>query len=118
MDITIKSNERSFFDQILELFSSFNPIKKLRKGERLVLAEIMYQNYVYRDIDSSIRRNTVFSKETREQMCTNLELPRSGFNNVTASLRRNGILDKNNNLIQPLHIYPENKFTFKVEFQL
>ena len=118
MNITIKSDERSFFNQILELFSSFNPIKKLRKGERIVLAEIMYQNYILRDIDSSIRRNTVFSKETRELMCNNLKLPRSGFNNVTASLRRNGILDKDNNLIQPLHIFPEDTFTFKVEFQL
>lgn len=118
MEITIKSNKRAFFDQVLELFSSFNPIKSLRKGERIVLAEIMYQHYKYKELEPNIRRNTVFSKEVREEMCDNLKLPRSGFNNVTAALRRNSILDKSNNLIKPLHIYPEDTFSFKVEFQL
>ena len=42
----LKATERAFFNMYVELMTVQSPINKLRKQERQVLAETMYQNSV------------------------------------------------------------------------
>ena len=118
MNITVKTNMDIFYNQLLELFSSFNPIKDLRKSDKTVLAEIMSQNYKYRHLKNSIRRNTVFSQEVKKEMCDNLDIPRTSFNNSLSALRKRKVLKADNTLIKPLNIFPEDLFKFEVTFNI
>lgn len=118
MRIRIPTKIDKFYAQLLELFSSFSPIKELRYGDRVVLAEIMYQNYKYKALKPHIRRNTVFSKELKEEMCDNLGISRASFNNSLSALRKAKVLDSNNLLIKALNVFPEGEFEFNVIFEV
>lgn len=119
MNLKINTDVDLFFIQLLELFSSFVPINRLRKADRLVLAEIMKQHYIYRAVKKHhARRNLVFSQDIKQEMCDNLGIKRQSFNNSLASLRREGILDKNNDLDTKFFIFPEDEFTFGVTFKI
>lgn len=120
MNIEIKTNSDLFYRQLLELLSNFNPIKKLRTGEIKVLSEIMKQHYNFKDAvkDPNLRKNLVFSQDTKKLMCENLGISRDTFNTNLSILRKKGVLNKDNSLIKPLNIYPEKEFKFGVTFKL
>lgn len=120
MNIEIKTNSDLFYKQLLRLFSNFNPIKKLRKREIEVLSEIMKQHYNFKDAvkDSNLRRNLVFSNDSKRTMCQNIGMSRDTFNTNLSILRKKGILDKNNNLIKALNIFPDKEFKFEVIFKV
>lgn len=118
MNIKVTTNIDIFYKQLLQLFSSFNPIKNLRQAEINVLAEIMKQNYNYRNIKEHVRRNIIFSQETKNEMCENLGISRDSFNNNISILRKKNILNADNTLIKVLNIFPDKEFTFNVTFKL
>ena len=51
MKLTIETNEKKFFRQLLEILSSIPPLNKLRPKELDLLAIIMYYNNIYKDLD-------------------------------------------------------------------
>ena len=53
MKLTIETNEKKFFRQLLEILSSIPPLNKLRPKELDLLAIIMYYNNIYKDLDPS-----------------------------------------------------------------
>lgn len=116
--LNIKSDNNIFFRQLLHLFRSFAPIKDLTEGEINVLAEIMRLNNHYHDKikEDHIRRNLIFSQDSRKEMCDKLGMSRDTFNNYLSFLRKKKILDKNNMLIKALNIFPTDTFEFKVTF--
>lgn len=118
MNIKLTTNIDIFYNQLLQLFSSFNPIKNLRQAEINILAEIMKQNYNYRNIKEHMRRNIIFSQEIKDEMCANLKISRDSFNNYISILRKKKVLNADNTLIKPLIIFPDNEFTFSVTFKL
>lgn len=118
MNIKVTTNIDIFYKQLLQLFSSFNPIKNLRQAEINVLAEIMKQNYNYRNIKEHVRRNIIFSQETKNEMCENLGISRDSFNNNISILRKKNVLNPDNTLIKVLNIFPDKEFTFNVTFKL
>lgn len=120
MNIKIDTNSDLFYRQLLELLSNFNPIKKLRTGEIKVLSEIMKQHYNFKDVVKSdhLRKNLVFSQDTKQIMCENLGISRDTFNTNLSILRKKGVLNKDNSLIKVLNIFPEEEFKFEVTFKL
>ena len=117
MDLTIKTNINLFYRQLLEILSSFSPVNKLRQGEIRVLAEIMKQNFNYKNLSKTARRNVIFSKEVKEEMCDNLKISRDSLNTNLSVLRKKNILNNDNTLIKGLEIFPSKSFDFKVTFK-
>lgn len=97
--ITIKTSEEKFFRQFLELVKGFPPLNLLRPKELDVLAEIMFQNNKYKDLDKNVKNKVIFNTDTRKEMRTNLNMSEEGFNNNLSILRKHKVLDKQNNLI-------------------
>jgi len=120
MNITINSNTDIFYNQLLELLSSFKPIKNLREREITILAEIMKQHYVHKDVtkNENLRRNLVFSRESKQAMCNKLGISRDSLNNNLSILRKKNIMSKDNFLIKTLNIFPDKEFTFAITFKL
>jgi hypothetical protein len=118
MNININTTSEVFFRQLVELLSSFSPVKGLRNKELNVLAEVMKQNYLNKNLKEHIRRNFVFSQETKQLMSENLNISRDALNTNLSVLKRKKIMTGDKILIKPLQIYPDKEFTFTITFKL
>ena len=117
--IPIKTNKDKFFRQFLELIRSIPPVSKLRPKELDVLAEIMYQNDKYSDLEDNIKQKMVFDTSTRKEMMLNVGITADSFNNNLSILRKHKLLSKENKLSPFLNnvLYKDGyklEFTFKV----
>lgn len=117
MVIPITTTPREFFRMNLEILKSFPPFNLLRSKELDVLAEILFYNYKYKDIDALVRGKVIFDYSTKVEMRENLSMDEQSFNNHLTTLRKKGILDKRNINktfgIDP--ITPVITFNFKLE---
>jgi hypothetical protein len=119
MKIPITSTKEKFFQQLIELLSNFVPIKKLSKRQKDVLAEILYQNYRFKDHNENERRILVFSKDIRREMSKKIGISNDNLYTQLNFLRRAGVLDKDNRLPKFLsYILPNDKFEFTIYFNL
>lgn len=96
--ISIPTNGKRFYRQFLEVLRSVPPISKLRPKELDVLAEIMYQNDKYKDLDIDVRYTMIFSTKIRIEMRDNVKIGEDSFNNNLSILRKLKILSKGNQL--------------------
>ena len=113
--IPIKTNKDKFFRQFLELIRSIPPVNKLRPKELDVLAEIMYQNNKYGDLESNIRNKMVFDTGTRKEMMAKVGITQDSFNNNLSILRKHKLLTKDNKLISFLDTVTYDN-GYKLEF--
>ncbi len=119
MKIPIKIKSNQFFRVLLDVIDKFPPIKGLMKREMDVLAELMYQNYLNKDITDFNRRQIfIFSKENRGTMRDRLEMSEGSFNDYLCRLRRKHVVTKDNKLMQFLNIIPDGKYEFKINFDI
>jgi hypothetical protein len=94
MVIPITLSHRDFFRMNLEILKSFPPFSELRSKELDVLAEILFYNYKYKDIDPLVRGKVIFDYSTKVEMRSNLQMDEQSFNNHLTTLRKKGILNK------------------------
>jgi DNA-binding MarR family transcriptional regulator len=106
--IPIKTNNRKFYRQFLELIKSLPPINKLRPKEMDVLAEIMYENGKLKNIEDDYRYTLIFSTKNRREMRNLIGISEDSYNNNLSILRKHGLITKDNKL---------NKFLSTVMFQ-
>lgn len=118
MIIPIKTNPKKFFRQLIGLLSSFPPIKGLRPREQDVLAEIMYQTYVVKDISEELRPVVVFSTKGRQKICNRLSISKDTLYNTLSILRKTGVLYKDNTLPLFLNILPGDTYELSVNFKV
>lgn len=119
MKIPVRTSIDNFFIQLVELMSSFAPIKNLKGKEKMVLAEILYQNYTYKEFNERERNILIFSPENRKEMQRRLNISEDYFNNQLTKLRKNGALGLHNKLPKFLSaILPNERFEFTVIFNL
>lgn len=119
MKIPIKIKSNQFFRVLLDVIDKFPPINGLMKREMDVLAEIMYQNYLNRDIKEFNRRQIViFSKDNKSVMRSRLEMTEGSFNDYLCRLRRKNVITKDNKLTQFLDIIPDGKYEFRINFDI
>lgn len=111
--IPIKTSDKKFYRQILELLHSVPPFTKLRKRELDVLGEIMRQNNKYNKTTIESRNLIVFSTKIRKEMRDSIGVSEDIFNNNMSSLKKHGIINKDNRLMP----YLESMF-FNEEFIL
>ena len=115
MKLTIETNEKKFFRQLLEILSSIPPLNKLRPKELDLLAILMYYNNVYRDLDPLLRQRLLNSKVTKKEIRDTTGMNENVFNTNLFILRKNNLISKSGELISALQVFPKD--SFKIEFQ-
>lgn len=115
MRLTIETNEKKFFRQLLEILSSIPPLNKLRPKELDLLAIIMYYNNIYKDLDPLLRQRVLNSKATKKEIREIAGMNENVFNTNIFILRKNNLVSKSGELIGALQIFPKD--SFKIEFQ-
>ena len=93
--IPIRTDSSKFYRQFLEVLRSVPPISKLRPRELEVLAELLYQNNRYGDLDENVRYTMIFSTSVRKEMRLNINIGEESFNNNLSILRKYGIVKDN-----------------------
>jgi len=117
----VKSTGRGFFRMYVAIMSIQNPISKLRRQEREVLAEVMYQNYTiskdYVNPEDPKKWRELFSYERKREMSEHSgNLSEASFANCLTALRKQGILDRDNYLHSALRVYPEKENVVSFKF--
>lgn len=117
MEITIKSNEEKMYKEILILFAScIKNLGNLRPREISLLAEIMYQNHKYSNMEEDEKWILIWSTKNRKRMQNKLNMNEDVFNTNKSILRKYGALTKEDKLLTGLQINPDNGFTITFNF--
>lgn len=117
--MVIKTTEEKFYRQLLELFRSLPPFNKLRSRELDVLAQILYQNNSYKNINIKARPLIIFNKEVRKEMRDNLGVTEEIFNNNLSGLRKHKLITKTNRINPYLeNIEFDKEFSLEFKFEL
>lgn len=117
MTIPITTNLKAYFRQMLELIRSMPPLDNLTDRDLDVLSIYLYYDYIYKDIEESLRQKLVFDYDVKVKIMEQLNIKEYSLNNSLTILRRKGIL-KGRALISRYGINPENpdihiKFTIE-----
>jgi len=124
--IEIKTSKEKFFQEYLILkkpvidamLSKIHNKKTVLTDIPLrVLAQLLYYNDQYRDIQEPGKWETVFSKKTKDAICDNLNMKEHHLNIYISQLRALKILDGKK--IRPVFIiYAEESRTLNFTFKL
>lgn len=119
MKIPLNVKIDSFYPLFLLLMDKFKPVKGLMKREREVAAELMYQNYLNKDIEDTNKRNIVlFSRESRKTMYTRLGMSELSFNDYLSRLRKKDVITKDNKLKPFFNLIPGDNYEFSIKFKI
>lgn len=91
----ITTNPEKYFNQLVEILKVFPPFSNLRKRQREVFAEILYQFYIYRSENQDVRQRIVFDHKTKEEIAKKLNISKGNLYNIYKELRQQNLLDKN-----------------------
>lgn len=92
--ITIKTNKRKYFKQYLNILKPLL-VPKLSNGELNILAELMYLNYKYKNIDVKSRGKLIFDYDSKISIINNLNTSLATLNNVITILRKKNYIKAN-----------------------
>lgn len=118
MKLTIDTEPRKFYRQVLELLSSFKPLDKLRNKELDVLAIYMYYNNKYKLIDEDLRYRIINDTATRREMQNDLGVNEDVFNNNLSLIRKTGVIDMDGKLVKFLQVCPGEKYDMVITFNI
>lgn len=119
----LRSTERGFFRMYVEIMSIQKPLNRLRKQEREVLSEIMYQNSIiardYKDPEDPKKWRELFSYERKQEMGEKVgDMSEASFANCLTSLRKHGLINQDNYLHDRLRIYPSERSSIAFNFHV
>lgn len=116
MQLTIPTTPRKYFHMAMELLRSVPPLNTLTPKAISILAEILYWDYYYRDLDKEIRWKMVFDYDTKLKIMDNVPCDRQSLYNNISLLKKAGIVD-NNTIKTNFGLNPDNPsitFNFKI----
>jgi len=112
--IPISTTSEKFYKQVVVLL---NPILRLRGKEQDVLAQLMYYNNKYKDLDNSIRWKVIMEYDTKTEIQKKLGISAASMYNNLSALRKKGIIIKNK--VHPNYLITPNKeFSLKFKFTI
>ena len=119
MIVQIKSTEKEFFRQYLELLRTVSPLNNLRNRELDLLGEIMYQRYKYKAlaIDGALDQ-FIFSVSMRRKMRDNINMTEATYNNNLSIIKKHGIISNEFKLMKALDLDPGKEFNITFKFHL
>jgi len=118
MTLTVNTDIKSFYRQLLELLRGIPPLSTLRNRELDLLAVFMYYNWKHRGLDEDIRWRILNDVSTRREMQKEIGMGTDVFNNNISIIRKAGIIDKEGVLIENLRIYPTSNFKLEFNFKV
>lgn len=116
MVISIPTTTKKYFRLHLELIRSIPPLDGLRYKELDVLAELLYWNYMFKDVSKDERWKLIFNYDTKLKMRESIFMEADQFNNCLTSLRKKGII-KGKSVISDFGVDPDNPF-IKIDFKI
>ena len=90
----VDTNPEKYFHQVVEILKIFPPFDKLRKRQREVFAEILYQFHVFRNESEDVRERLVFDYKTKEEIALRLKISKGNLYNIYKELRQLNLLTK------------------------
>lgn len=104
-----------FFLAYLEIIACNNPIKLLAKGEKKLLAIIMYYNNKYKTLDKKDRHELIFSTSKRKEIMSLCKITEGVFNNYISQFRKHNIM-LDNTINEEYEVFPDdnNEIIFKI----
>ena len=119
MKIPVLSKIDKFYEQLVQLMSSFAPIKSLGPREKQILVDLLIQNYNLKDLPENSRFILIFSTENRKDMSERLGITLDNLYQHFALLRKKGVLTSDNKIPPFLsRIIPKDEFEFTIIFKL
>jgi hypothetical protein len=94
VSFNVDTNPEKYFHQLVEILKVFPPFSQLRKKEREVFAEILYQLYLFREESMTARIRIVFDYKTKEEIATRLKISKANLYNIYKGLRQVNLLTK------------------------
>lgn len=117
MKINIKTNNKLFFRQALEVVKHIPPYNKLRPRELDVLAQLIYYENQFKDLSEDVRGKIIFDYDTKQNMRDFIGINEAVFNTTISTLRSKGFIS-GKTLKAPIKFdptKPEITFKFNIE---
>ena len=118
MRLDINTTQKKVYRQIVEIIRSIPPLDTLRNRELDVLAILMYYNYKYKEIEEDLRWRIINDSATKKEMHKDVDMTEEYFNNNLSIIRRAGLLDKDNKIPKFLHLYVNDRYEIKFNFNI
>jgi predicted DNA-binding protein (UPF0251 family) len=112
--IPISTTLVPFFKQVVVLL---NPFLKLRGKEQDVLAQLMYSNYKYRELEENIRWKIIMDYDNKSEMQESIGISAASMYNYLSSLRKKGII-VDNKVHKNYLIIPGGEFNLRFKFKI
>lgn len=90
----VETKPEKYFHQLIEILKVFPPFDKLRKRQREVFAEILYEFYLVRSENDQVKERLVFDYKTKENIATRLNITKGNLYNIYKELRQLNLLTK------------------------
>ena len=116
---TLKQDRRQFFRAYVEMLRPF--LKKIRGREADVFAELLYYNFVKKDVKNDVdRAKLVLSPEIRRDIESHLGISTAIFRNALSGLRQKGLVKEDNTIGNTYLVMGDDeklelKFTFLIK---
>ena len=91
----VDTNPEKYFHQLIEILKVFPPFSQLRKRQREVFAEILYEFYLVREESERVKERLVFDYKTKENIASRLNISKGNLYNIYKELRQLKLLTKN-----------------------
>jgi hypothetical protein len=92
LKFNISTEPRKYFHQLIEILKIFSPFDKLRKRERDVFGEMLYQLYLINQ--NGGREKDLFDYTVKENIATVLKISKANLYNIYKELRQHKLLTK------------------------
>lgn len=99
------TTKEEYFQYLLEILSSFNPIKLLSNKEKDLLVILLVENDNYKNLSPIDKSIIILSENKRSSICDKLGCDRQVLSNLLLSLKKKGILLKDGFLAESLNLY-------------
>ncbi len=94
LNFNVDTTPEKYFHQLIEILRVISPFNQLRRRQREVFAEILYQFYLYRKEDEEEQERIVFDRETKEQIASRLGISIGNLYNIYKELRKVKLLTR------------------------
>lgn len=94
LHFNVDTEPEKYFHQLVEILRVISPFNQLRKRQREVFAEILYQFYLYRKEDEEEQEQIVFDRETKERIASRLGISIGNLYNIYKELRKVKLLTR------------------------
>jgi len=92
LNIKIRTTERQYFRQVLNILRGFDPFSSCQPRELDVLGELYYWNYYYKDIPEDSRGKLIFDYDTKRSIADYLNIDSAVLDNSLSALRRKNLI--------------------------